>query len=517
MPSAEPGDPTPSLPPTAEAAAADAHLRVDDIAADLRSRTIRSGVLQMVAQGVQLLLLVGSALVLARLLTPDDFGVAAMVSTVAALVMGVRDFGFPFAAVQREALDQRNVSALFWLSVRLNLLLSAGTMVLAPLLARFYGEPRVLLVTIVWSVGSFFGSVTALHEGLLVRRMRFAALRVVEIGSLVVGIAVGIALAWMGFGYWALVYQTFVGFVARAVLAWFVTGWRPTSFREVAAERGRALRALLHYGRDVTGARLLTFVSQNTDQLVVGRAFGAAALGLYDNAYRWSLYPAQQVFLPLSHVAISALSRLQGSPGIFRSAFRQAVLPYLAVSVPGFVFLVIQAEVVIPALLGERWRGAVPFFRVLCLAALVRAYSRPTSWLYLSEGRTRPALHFAALSTPLMLAAVIAGARWGAIGVAYGFTLGTLLLTLPEIAWCLRGSRVRASDFVAACWRPTLAALAAGAALVAALPRMDALGRWPLVLASLAVFGVAYVATWLVLPGGWRTTRELAEFRKAMG
>lgn len=480
----------------------DGHFRTEGVRADLRRKSIRSGAVQASTQVVRLLLLVGSGMVLARLLTPWDFGVFAMVGLLIAFVESFRDFGFPMAALHREDLKHAQLSALFWTSQKLSLLTSLGVAALAPALAWFYGEQRLTAIAVAMAGGVFVLGLANQHESLLMRQMRFARLRAIEIGAMVVGIVAGVSAALLGAGYWALVAQFVATATTRTAALWLACDWRPAAVRGLVRDDGT--RSLLTYGADVTGFRIVTHIGRNLDRVLVGYFSGATAVGLYDSAYRWSLVPFQQVFTPLASVVVAAFSRVRHDAAAYRASCREVFLPLFSVVVPVLVFMAAEPGAVIRLLLGEQWLDAVPLFRLLCIGAIGTSVIKVTKWIYLSEGTTRRQFVWGLIFTPVMILSVVVGTRWGAYGVAAGFAAGTCLLAYPALRFCLATSPLRMRDFLAVVGRPLLASLVAAGA-VQALERLAWSGGGGVLVElawKLAVFGVVYLLAWLAQPGG---------------
>ena len=480
----------------------DRHVSIEMLRADLRGTSVRSGFIQFGAQGIQLALNFGSGMVLARLLAPEDFGLLAMVYSLTSLVITVNDFGFAMAAVHREHLDHRQVSALFWVSLKLNSLTWLFVACMAPVLAWFYGEQRLVAITLAMSVGIFVLALTTQHQSLLVRQMRFREIRSAELGAQVLGIIAGIAAALLGAGYWALVYQFLTASASKGVAMWRVSGWRPARYSDVAGAHPPEIASMISYGRHLTGFRILSEIGRNLDRVLVGYLSGPGAAGLYDNSYRWSLYPVQQIFIPITSVAVAGLSRVRHQPAIYRAWCQAGLLPVFSLAMPAVTFMFVEARSVILVLLGEQWLAAVPLFRVLCIAAFASSMTSATRWLYLSQGETRRQLRWALIYTPVMVVAVCAGVPWGPYGIAIGFTTGTCLLTYPSIAFCLKTSHLTIGDFFSSVARPALSSLAAGTLLVAG-------GSWLTqdivvldVIAKLFAFAVAYFIIWVGAPGG---------------
>jgi len=488
----------------------------DAVLADLPRRSARGGVIQVGAQGIQLLLTVASGAVLARLLSPVDFGIVGMAATLTSLASVVRDFGLPMATVQRAELDERDVSSLFWMGLRLNLALAVGLVLAAPAAASLYDEPRVVEVVAIVALSGIVAGMSAQHEALLIRQMRFATLRAVDLSSLAVAMIAGIVFAMAGAGYRALVWQSFLGVAIRTIALWRASGWRPAP----DGPRSERVAVLASFGWNHTGAKVLRHIAQNTDQAVVGYLFGARQLGFYDSAYRWSISAMQQIYTPLQNVAVSGLSRLQHDPRVFRVAARRALLPVFSAILPVLAYLAVQARPVVLALLGDRWEPSAPLFRVLCIAAMGSVVARGANWLYLAEGRTRRQLRWGFVALPVVVVAVFLGATRGPLGVAMGFATANWLLAVPEVLFCLRGSRVTARDYFAAVGRPLAAAAVAAVAVAVAFAWRGDAGPTAgvdvvrLMLSSF-VFGVVYLLTWLAIPGGRGAARELVTLWRA--
>lgn len=502
-----PISPPPSRPvhPSASNAPAD-RLDVGGIRNGLGRRSVRSGFARFGEQGAILLLSIGSTAALARLLTPEDFGLIAMVGVLAAVVHSVKHFGLPMALVHRDEIRPAAAAATFWATVGLSGALCVGMALSGPLLAWFFGEPRLVGLTAGTAAALFVLALGASHEALLMRRMRFGALSAISVFGEGVGMAVGIAAAWNGLGAWALILQLLVTNGVMTGLFWTVSGWQPSW--QPRTWRHSGLRAIAGYSAPYAGSGIINYLGHRLDRILIGYVGGASVLGLYQNAFRWSLFPVQQVFKPLQGVAVSGLSRVQGEADLFRSYVRRSVLPVLALVLPALAFVVVAAEPVVRVLLGDQWLGAIPLLRWLAAAAFLTCFSKVAQWLFLAEGRTGQQLRWGLVSTPVVIVAIVVGVRWGAYGVAVGFFAASAVLVLPELAVALHGSAVRARDLATAAWRPVLGAV------LAALAEWGASGSYPEgavreLCAGVVVFSLVYAVVWLGLPGGVRSARQV--------
>jgi O-antigen/teichoic acid export membrane protein len=470
--------------------------------AEIERHALRSGLLQLFSQVVRVALFIGSGVVLARLLTPADFGLMAMVTTLTVFVESFREFGLPMAVTQRDDFDQEQFNVLF----RVLLLLNAGTalfMVAAgPAIARLYHEPRLVAITLVTAAGYLVLGLGTLHQALLIREMRFKRLAAVELGSQVAGITIGIGAALLGAGYWALVGLLLTTNASKGAALWIASGWRPALTGHPPQSDPR-VGSILRQGAHIAGFEMVNYFGRNTDNVVVGYVGGATALGLYDSAWRWSLYPLLQVYTPLLGVAVSSLSRVHRDPAAYRRACRVGLLPIFSLVTPALTFLFVNADAVIVAVFGNQWRATVPIFRVLVVAAFATSIMKVLSWLYLSEGRAQDQFRWGLIYTPAMVVAVIAAAGGGAHGVAIAVAVGNWALVAPAAWMCLRRSPLRATDLFSVVARPGAASAAAAVLLLAFLP---AQARGSIQVSHLALqataFAIVYALTWVVIPGG---------------
>lgn len=491
------------------------HFNTDDLAANLKQRSIQSGLITFASQPIKLVLGIGSTAILARLLTPGDFGLLAMITPLFSLVDSLSNFGLETAVIQKDRLNQEQASAIFWRSLKINTLLISITILLAPVVAWFYQEERLTGIVVGMAVGAFSICLAFQHKSLLKRQMRFGTITIIELISLVLSFLVAIAAAQIGWGYWALVLQLVVMQVFQSLAQWWLCDWRPSKYirdDKINAELG----STLSYGKHLTGFRFLTRIGMHLDRVLIGYISGANALGLYHVAYKWAYFPFEQVYFPMFDVAVSSLSRVQHDPNLYRAYSQKVLMPIFAFCFPALAFSFVEARNLILLLLGEQWLEAVPLFRLLTVAVYIVSMYRVTKWLYVSAGQTQKQFRWGLIYTPVMIASVVIGAKWGVYGVAIGYMLGTCLLTYPAINYCLKFSPLSWRDFIAAVWRPLFASIMAALSLYFCR-------RW---IANsilfydsslkLIVYAILYLMFWLILPGGIRSISKLIQSIKAL-
>src|SRR5271156_2594238 len=326
-------------------------LSTDHLQSDLRGRSVRGGVVNVASQGGQFLIQSVATVVLARLLTPADFGLVAMVSTVTGLGQAFADLGLSEATIQRKEISHDQVSALFWINVMIGLGLMLVTVTLAPLLARFYREPRLVNITLLVSLTFLIGGLRVQPDAILKRQMRFSSLAIRDVASSALAVPVAITMAWRGAGYWALVVLPLTLNFTQMALSWLMIKWRPGLPR-----RDAHVGSMIAFGGNVAASYFIITVSRSADNVLIGRYIGSGPLGLYSRAYNLLMLPVRQLSAPAASVAVPAFSRTQGDAERFARYYLRAVNLLMWISAPIFGFLFVAAMPVIILMLGSQWR-----------------------------------------------------------------------------------------------------------------------------------------------------------------
>jgi O-antigen/teichoic acid export membrane protein len=423
------------------------HFQTEHLLKDLGGRSFRGAVVTLGGQAARFLLHTASTVILARLLRPQDFGLTAMVSAIVGMVALWTDLGLSNATVQRAEITHAQVSVLFWINCALGTAVMLVIASLAPAIAWFYHEPRLVGITVAFSTIFFLGGLTVQHRALLRRQMRFKLLAIIDSVSMALAVTTGIAMAWLQFGYWSLVGMQVAGTALNCALVWATCGWRPG-----ALQRRVGARPMLTFGADVTGFQILNYFTRNFDNILVGRVLGAAALGIYSKAYGLLMLPLGQINWPLSAVLLPALSRLQEKPLEYARLFLRATRAIALVTIPIVVFSFFLAHDVVLVVLGPQWLAAGRVFQLLAPAAAASAIAFAPNWLCQSLGRPRRQLHYALVSAPVCVTGFLIGIKWGITGVAVSFSLTFTIVFWAFVAYAASGSPVKCSEIALSFW-----------------------------------------------------------------
>lgn len=463
---------------------------------DLKGKTARGALVSAFSQGANFVLRLGSMVILARILTPADFGLVGMVTACTGFLQLFRDAGLSMATIQRASISREQTSMLFWVNLVIGGVLAALCAAIAPILTRFYHEPRLFWVTVVIGTSFIFNGAAAQHRAVLQRNMRFAVLAIIDIVSIVASVALGIGMAIAGQGYWALVAMVICPNAVGLLGAWTAGGWMP-----VAPRRGTGVVSMLKYGGTVTLNNLVAYVASNADKVLLGRFWGAEALGIYGRAYQLINLPTENLNATIGMVAFPALSRLQNEPERLRNYFLKGYGLFLSLVMPITMGCALFAEDIVRVFLGPKWDATVPLFRLLAPTIFSFALVNPLTWLMLANGRARRSLKIGLVIAPCMILGYAAGLRYGPAGVAAGFSIALALCVVPIIFWATRGTPVRAIDTLKVLVRPLLSILIGAGATLVAWPFIHSLEPvlLRLMVANAVLFGVYASVLWFVM------------------
>lgn len=464
---------------------------------NLKQKTLRGGFAKLCSQGANFLLRMVSLMILARVLDPKDFGLVGMVTAVIGVLSLFRDFGLSAASVQQAVITDEQISTLFWVNLLVGAILTVVSVGIAPLVASFYHEPRLYPLTIVLATGFLFNAAGVQHSAILQREMRFTALSVIDITSQLAGAVVGIVMALRGYGYWALVVSSVLGPIASGVCLWLTTRWIPSMPRSDAG-----VRSMLRFGGTVTLNGLLVYVATNFDKVLLGRFWGADAVGIYGRAYQLINLPTDNLNATAGSVAFAALSRIQHEPVRLKSYFLKGYSLVLALTVPLTLACALFAHDTVLVLLGPKWKEAIPIFRFLAPTILVFAIVNPLAWLLTSIGFVGRLLKTALVITPLMIAGYFVALPSGPRGVALVYSALMTLWMIPAIIWCTRGTVISCWDVLRVTRWPIVSSVVAGGLAFGALAFFGQdLSPLPRLTLQGSVMIVAYLAMLLFVAG----------------
>lgn len=365
------------------------------------------------------------SVVLARLLTPEAFGVVAVAMTTIVALEVVKDLGTGAAVIQRPTVNQLMLSSVFYLNI-VGGFLAAGLMVVgAPLIAGFFDVPAAAPVVRAFALVIAIGGLTQVHHAMLRRSMRFNAVASVEmVAALTTGV-LSIALALGGLGVWSMVWGNVAGAAAGSLMAWLRSGWKPSRMFALAP-----LKEIAGFSAHTAGYNVTTFLLQNTDKLLVGRWLGTAPLGVYSLAQRTISYPLESISRVLMTVLFPAFARAQDDDDLLRKGYTRAAGAVAFVTLPVMVGAAVVAEPLVRSVLTDKWEPLIPLLWFMAPAGALGALLSCVNTLYSAKGRADWMFRWGLASGAFTLVGFAIGLQWGLQGLAVAY-LAVMVIQVP--------------------------------------------------------------------------------------
>ncbi len=403
-----------------------------------------------------------TAVAVARLLSPQEFGLMGMVLVFTGFAAIFYDMGLGAALIQRRDLSERHVNSVFWINAGMGTLLTILFIAGAPLISWFFGEPPLRWLTVAVSLAIIPSALSVAHIALIDKALNFRArFRIETISTLASG-AVAVFLALNGMGVWSLVGQSLVLAATRFVLTWRMSRWRPAwSFDTTAS------RELFKFSRNLLGNSAVQYWGRNIDRLILGRFMGSLGLGLYSLAFRSITLPLDLTTNVTNAVMFPAFSVIQGDIATLKRVYLQSTRMIALVTFPVMMGLADLAEPIVLLLYGNQWRASIGVIQVLAFSGMAQSVYNTAGWLFLSQGRTDIVIRLGVYATVVRACGAAAGIPWGIMGVAWAYLVGSygflwyptwrnaghqLNLGVGELLWNLAGPFFCTIGMGAAVW-----------------------------------------------------------------
>lgn len=388
------------------------------------------------------LLRFGTSVMLARLLSPRDFGVVAVALVITAFLDQVKDVGTASAIVQRRTVNDGLLSAVFVLNCLLGLLACAFLVLMAGPLASLLGSPGSAPIIRVFGLATLVTSFGNVHMSLLKRAMRFNTIAVLSVTAAVVSTVVSIAVALAGMTYWALVLGPTAAAVVSTALLWRVDAWRPRSRVNLSE-----LRSIWSFGSNVFLTNILYLAWSQIDKVIISRAAGGTALGTYTMAQRFVTTPTSALSSVIGEVTFPAFSRRQDDDEALWNGFRRASAVIALVTFPVLLGAAAVAAPLVRVVLGPQWEPLIPVLWILAPVGALQSITLTCPQLLLAKGRSDWSLRWGIVYLVVLGGCELLFARWGSVGVAAGFGLGIALLTPFTLKIVLSTIGAKVGDF----------------------------------------------------------------------
>lgn len=455
---------------------------------------VRRGVVWTAGSRVLVQLLqVAATAVLARLLSPADYGLSALVAVITGFAGILVDLGIAASVIRRPGLDGRYLDTAFWLNFGVGIGIAALVCGAAVPTAAFFDQPDLVGLMLLSSL-TFVLSLNSVHVSVMQRALAFATIGRMTVVTTTVGLVVSIAAAALGMGAASLVLGPVVQRATSVVQVWFAVRWIP---------RWRFSRAdakdIWAFGRGLTGSNVVTYWVTSADRVLLGKAVQVAELGFYNRASNLMQLPLQQTTRTLSTVFYPALATMTGDPARLRRAWLRLVRAAWIVGLPAGVGLVLTAGDAVPVLYGAGWDPVVPLLGVLSAGVPFLVLGMTAGPAFQALGRTGLQFRIGLIGAVIALAALAVGIHWGAMGVAVAVVVRGVVQVVLAMGVLLPVLGLPVRGLLAVLWRSALAGLTMAGAVWGAVLVTGDLHHAPALAIEMAVGVLAYgaVAWWL--------------------
>lgn len=394
----------------------------------LKQKTIDGVKWAAIGQAIRYPFQIFITICIARLVSPESFGLIGMVSVFTGFAGIFSELGLGSAIIQKKEVNENLLSSVFWINLGIGFLLFILFLFLSTPISVFYNNAQLELLVACLSFNFLFNSLSSVPNAILSKQLNFKALVIRDLLSLLIGSAAGIIAAYYLRNEWAIVIQIYFAVISSTISLWYMTKWRPIfklDFNEI--------KSIWKYGSNLTGFSLLNYFSRNFDDLLIGKFFGAASLGVYSRGYSFVTLPLNQVTGVIAKVMFPSLSKIHDDKERFRNIYIKACKSIALLVFPAMAGLFIVAESFVVLFLGKEWLELVPIIKIFSLLGILQSISSTSGWIYNATGRTDLQFKWGIVSSILVIISFIIGILLGsllAVVTSYAITSG-LILFIP--------------------------------------------------------------------------------------
>lgn len=415
---------------------------------DLKKRAIKSAGITISSQVVGYIIQLIGTFLIARLVTPGDFGLVTMVTIFSLLLQNLGENGFTEYVLQKETISHIQLSNLFWINTGLNTVLTLLFVALSPILAWFYNEPRIIDISIFMGLSIIFGALPTQHLALLKRNLFFFYTSLNQLTAIFMSTVIALVLAYIGLGYLAIVVRRISHPLFIAIGGWILCPWIPSG-----PKKSKEIKVALKFVFNTYGNFTVSYISRNLDKLLIGRYYGISALGFYDRAYHLAMLLPNQLSSSLSSLAITALSKLRGNEESYKNYFKKILSIIALVALPISIILAFTGKDIVILLLGQQWHQAGLIFTAFAPSIGVMVIYATTGWIHLSLGRSDRWFKWGLVRVSCATIAILIGMYWGPLGVAIAYSIFMGATLLPALVYAGKPIGINFSFIIVILWK----------------------------------------------------------------
>ena len=458
---------------------------------DVAHKSVRGGIITLGSTGLMFGINIIRTVILARLLTPKDFGIIGMVAVFINFVAMFKDAGLSTATIQKSVISNEQISTLAWLNLIITATFGLILFIGSPAISFFYGKPELTAVTMALASSFVLSGLTIQHRALLQRHMRFDLLALTTIISTTGGLVVSVMLALIGWSYWALVAGTISMTILDGLLTFFFCPWMPSKM-----QKGTGVRGMLKFGIHLTGSSFANYFSRSVDKILIGKLVGAEALGVYNKAYELFRMPTNNILSPIRNVAVPALSSLQKKNNQFKKYYGRIIALTATMIFPVSIYFYIEADFFIPLVLGPQWMEAIPVFKILAIGGLIQPITGQSGILMITTGNSKRYLQWQIFYSICLVVSFIVGVQWGIFGLVTAYVIAEFALFVPSLLHNYKNTPVSPKTVLDELKMPILISLFSAFILLLFKNYFYSDNEWIRLLYAFIFFGIYAALTW---------------------
>ena len=398
----------------------------------LKKRVLRGTKWVAFANVFKQVMQVFSLIIFARLLSPDDFGLFALLMIFVNFLIMFTDMGTASALIHIDKPSQKLLSSIFFLNIFIGLSLFFILVVSSKSISLFFDNPPLEILLQIISMNFIIVSLGIVQKALYEKALEFRELAMIETLSIFVGISMGIISAIYGMGVYSLLIQTLTGSLLSVSLLWVVSKWRPSLYFSLDD-----IKRIWGYTANLSAFNFVNYFARNSDNFLIGKFLNSTSLGVYNLAYSIMLYPIQNISRVLLRILFPAFSTIKDDNEKFKRIYLKTIFFIGLISFPIMGGLVATASVLVDVLFGNKWDGLDTILMLLAPVGIIQSIGTTNGSIYMAKGNTRLLLRVGVFSTVVTIAFFVGGLFWGIEGVALSYLLSNIVLFYPifRVSW----------------------------------------------------------------------------------
>lgn len=476
---------------------------------DINSLSLSSSrgiIASVICQLFRLIINLIVTMILARILSPHDFGTIAMALTVLNLGLTIKDVGIGVAIIQHESISIENLNTLFWINAGISTIIVIIFYIVAHPIAVLYNVTQLSSAIHILSLIILFDGLSVQHHALLARRMQFVRVSIIEMISILLSSITAIVASFKGYGWYSLAFKMTAERLLASIAYWIGTKWVPRPSSSL-----HKIVSYLNFSLYLTAYNILNYLWKTADKIIIGFFTGPETLGFYSKSYEILSYPSSVITNPVSRVFITTLSRLKAQPDKYIYYYQNAIWLMGFCGMPFIAFICIFPDVTVDFLLGPGWKQVANIIKVLSAGALLNTVNPATGLVYISYGTTKRQFKWQIIETFIQIIAILLTISHGIIAVGIAYSVTVVIMRIPAILFCYKNTDLKIKYFIKPVVFPaicsTTAALITKVIIINFIPAFNIFILLPL---SFCIFTVIYITFTILIPSSRKMLAENA-------